>query len=196
MTESSTSKAGTSLIAKLRERGVIRVAASYAVIAWLGLQIGDVTLQPLGAPPWVMRALVLLAVVGLPIAIALAWFFELTPSGVVRDDAPAAAPRPAVRGVRRYADVVVIGALALTVAFLLLRQSRVIETDTTRLPEASLAVLPFVNASGNAADEYLGVGLGDELRDQLARVPKLRVISRSSSEAAQTERLPAATTAG
>ena len=96
MTESIPAGRPTPLIARLRERGVIRVAASYAVIAWLVLQIGDVTLQPVGAPPWVMRALVLLAVTGFPVAIALAWFFELTPAGVLRDDAPTLEPRPAV----------------------------------------------------------------------------------------------------
>ena len=65
---------GVSLPQRLRERGVVRVAASYAVIAWLVLQIADVTLEPLGAPPWAMTALIVAAAVGFPIAIALAWF--------------------------------------------------------------------------------------------------------------------------
>src|SRR5262245_27911022 len=105
MSESTAAKNRTTPLTTLKERGVIRVAASYAVIAWLVLQIGDVTLQPLGAPSWVMRALVWLAFIGFPIAVALAWFLELSPSGVVRDDAPPSQAHPTVRGVRRYADV-------------------------------------------------------------------------------------------
>jgi len=58
---------------RLRERGVLRVAASYAVIAWRTLQIADATFEPMGAPRWAMRALITLALVGFPLAIALAW---------------------------------------------------------------------------------------------------------------------------
>ena len=61
---------------RLRERGVIRVAASYAVIAWLLLQIADVTFAPLGAPNWAMPSLIVAAVLGFPVAVALAWFYE------------------------------------------------------------------------------------------------------------------------
>ena len=61
---------------RLRERGVIRVAASYAVIAWLLLQIADVTFAPLGAPKWAMPSLIVAAVLGFPVAVALAWFYE------------------------------------------------------------------------------------------------------------------------
>ena len=72
---------------RLRERGVIRVAASYAVIAWLLLQIADVTFGPLGVPGWVMVSLIVAAVLGFPVAVALAWFYEAGSSGVTRDTA-------------------------------------------------------------------------------------------------------------
>ncbi len=190
MTQRVTQSRWSALLSRLRERGVLRVAASYLVIAWLLLQIGDVTLEPMGAPRWVMRTLIALSIAGFPIAILLAWVYELTPSGIERDAAPATTPRPAVGGLRRHADVAVIGMLALTVAYLLLKDTAWF-ADGAGLPEASVAILPFDNVSGEVSDEYLAEGFGDELRDQLSRVPSLKVISRSSSHAAENQSLPA-----
>jgi len=108
----------TALLQRLHERGVLRVAASYAVIAWLLLQIADVTFEPLGVPRWVMIALITAAVLGFPVAIMLAWHFELGDRGLERDTAADAAARPVVHGLRRYADVAIIGVLLATVAAL------------------------------------------------------------------------------
>src|SRR4030095_13355612 len=108
---------------RLRERGVIRVAASYAVIAWLLLQISDVPCAPLGVPGWIMVSLIVAAVLGFPVAVALAWFYEVGDRGLVRDTASEGAPRPGVHGVRHYADLAVIGVLLVAVAVLLVRQS-------------------------------------------------------------------------
>jgi membrane protease YdiL (CAAX protease family) len=115
---------------RIRRRGVMRVAISYLVIAWLVLQIGDVVLDPLGAPAWTMRLLIAVAAVGLPVALVLAWFLEFTPSGIEVDHLDEAATRPRVRGIRHYADVVIIGALLVVVAFLLLRQEGLIPEET------------------------------------------------------------------
>jgi hypothetical protein len=90
---------------------VVRVAASYAVIAWLALQIASVVLEPLGAPKWAMTALIIAAAVGFPIAIALAWFLEIGQDGVHVDTAAEGVPRPTARGLRHYADAIVIGIL-------------------------------------------------------------------------------------
>ena len=81
------------------------------MIAWLLLQIADVTFEPLGVPRWVMIALIAAAVLGFPVAIALAWHFELGDRGLERDTAADAAARPVVHGLRRYADVAIIGVL-------------------------------------------------------------------------------------
>jgi hypothetical protein len=70
-----TTPATSGLLRRLRERGVIRVAVSYAVIAWLALQIADVTFEPLGVPRWVMVSLIVTAVLGFPVAVTLAWFY-------------------------------------------------------------------------------------------------------------------------
>src|SRR5262245_32495404 len=107
---------------RLRERGVIRVAASYAVIAWLLLQIGDVVFAPLGVPRWVMVALIVAAVIGFPVAVTLAWFLEFGDRGISFDSAAEGVARPVVHGLRRYADVAIIGILVITVSVLVTRQ--------------------------------------------------------------------------
>jgi hypothetical protein len=138
-------------LSRLSRRGVLRVAASYAILAWLLLQIADVVLEPLGLGTGTMRVLMLVLVLGFPVAVALAWFFELTPSGFKVDHEPVGAPRPTVGGVRRYADVVIIGILVIVVAVLLARQGGLIE----QVPEAPiLAVLPFANMSPEAEDAF------------------------------------------
>jgi TolB-like protein len=168
-----------SLLGQFRERGVLRVAASYAVIAWLLLQIADVILGPLGLPESVMTALIIAAVTGFPIAIALAWYFEIGPHGVAVDTAPAGAPRPVTRGLRHYADAIVIGALLITVVTLALRESDLAKPKPPENP--AIAVLPFENQSGDPDQDYFSDGLSAEILDRLGRVPGLAVIARSSS---------------
>ena len=169
----------TALLQRLRERGVLRVAASYAVIAWLLLQIADVTFEPLGVPRWLMIALITTAVLGFPVAIMLAWHFELGDRGLTRDNVADAAARPVVHGLRRYADVAIIGVLLATVAALLVRQSDLAKPPPPDRP--TIAVLPFANLSGDPEQEYFSDGLAQELLDRLGRVPGLAVIGRSSS---------------
>jgi serine/threonine-protein kinase len=181
-------------LSRLRERGVIRVAASYAVIAWLLLQIADVTFEPLGVPRWVMIALIAAAVLGFPVAIALAWHFELGDRGLERDTAADAIARPVVHGLRRYADVAIIAVLLVTVAVLLARQSDIAKPPPPDRP--TIAVLPFANLSGDPAQEYFSDGLAQELLDRLGRVPGLAVIGRSSSFSFKGKSLDARTIAG
>ena len=97
---------------------MLRVAASYAVIAWLALQIASVVFDPLGVPKWVLTALIIAAAVGFPVAIALAWFLEVGEHGVEFDTAAAGVPRPTTRGLRHYADAIVIGVLLIAVVIL------------------------------------------------------------------------------
>jgi serine/threonine-protein kinase len=193
---SARSARGT-LIARLRERGVLRVAASYAVIAWLVLQIADVALEPWNVPAWVARAPLVIAALGFPIAIALAWFLELGDRGVSVDTADVGAARPLVHGFRRYADVGVISVLAAIVGWFVLRDAGWLgDAPRTRGVEvASLAVLPFANVSGAPEDAYLSAGLSDELRDQLSRFRSLAVSARSSSLAFEGENVDAPTIA-
>jgi TolB-like protein/cytochrome c-type biogenesis protein CcmH/NrfG len=173
-----TESAGTAWLHRLRERGVIRVAASYAVIAWLLLQIADVTFGPLGVPRWVMVSLIVTAILGFPVAVALAWFYEAGDSGVARDTAAEGMPRPVVHGLRRYADLAIIGVLLAAVAVLLVRQSDLGGTGTGN---PAIAVLPFQNLSTSKDGEILALGIAESVLYQLANLAELDVISRTSS---------------
>ena len=73
------------LSAELRRREVYPVIVAYAVVAWLLLQIGEVTFEPLGLPDWAMPALIFVAVAGFPVALVLAWMYDITPQGIRRD---------------------------------------------------------------------------------------------------------------
>jgi len=169
---------GTAWLRRLRERGVIRVAASYAVITWLLLQIADVTFEPLGVPQWVMVSLIVTAILGFPVAVALAWFYETGDGGLTRDTAAEGVPRPVVHGLRRYADVAIIGVLLAAVAVLLVRQSVFGPSGAKGM---AIAVLPFQNLSTAANGEVLASGIAESVLHQLASLAELDVISRTSS---------------
>ena len=173
-----TNSAGTPWLHRLRERGVIRVAVSYAVIAWLLLQIADVTFEPLGVPRWVMVSLIVTAILGFPVAVALAWFYEAGDSGVARDTAAEGVPRPVVHGVRRYADLAIIGVLLAAVAVLLVRQS---DFGPSGAKGMAIAVLPFANLGTAAEGDVLASGIAESVLHQLASLAELDVISRTSS---------------
>ena len=173
-----TKPVGSAWLHRLRERGVIRVAASYAVIAWLLLQIADVTFEPLGVPRWVMVSLIVAALLGLPVAVALAWFYEAGDQGIARDTAAAGIPRPVVHGLRRYADIAIIGLLLVAVAVLLVRQSDLAGPGSA---SPAIAVLPFQNLSTAAEGQVLALGIAESVLHQLANLQKLEVISRTSS---------------
>ena len=179
------SMSSTGWLHRLRERGVIRVAASYAVIGWLLLQIADVTFEPLGVPRWVMVSLIVTAVLGLPVAIALAWFYEVGDRGIERDTAHDGTARPATHGLRRYADVAIIGVLLVSVAVLLVRQS---DLGRTGAGSPAIAVLPFQNLSISPDGEVLALGIAESVLHQLANLAELDVISRTSSFAFRDRR--------
>jgi len=122
--------------------------------------------------------LMVVLVVGFPVALALAWFFELTPSGVAVDHGAAGAPRPAVTGMRRYADIAIIGILVVIVAVLVADKGGLIEETPG---ERVVAVLPFENLSPEAADAYFGEGLADTLIHKLGQLGELVVLASQST---------------
>ncbi len=158
---------------------MLRVGAGYALGALALVQIGDIVFAEWGFPPWALRALIVTAALGFPVALLLAWFLELGDDGIRIDSTPPGTPRPKVHGLRRYADVAIIGLLLITVAVLLVRQADVDESTPPESP--AIAVLPFANLSGDPEQAYFADGLAEELLDQLGRVPGLRVVARNSS---------------
>ena len=184
-----------SLFAELRRRNVFRVGVAYAAIAWLLVQVADVVFPLLGAPDWVLNILVVVLLLGLPVAVVFAWVFELTPEGVKREkDIDRSATM--TRSTGRRLDRVIIVALVIALGYFIWeRQARIepvepavqpsVETDTPVDQPApskrSIAVLPFVNMSADPENEYFADGLSEELLNQFAQIPDLQVAGRTSS---------------
>ncbi|MCZ6912213.1 MAG: hypothetical protein O7F72_05345 [Proteobacteria bacterium] len=183
------------LFDELKRRNVIRAAVAYIVALWVLLQVADVVLENIGAPAWVMQAFMLALALGFPIVIIFSWAFEITPEGIKREkDVDRGQSLTTQTG--RKLDFMIIGALAIAVAFLLFdkliltgSEDEVAQVSTpdqaaetsTRVPEKSIAVLPFVNMSGNIENEYFSDGLSEELLNVLAKMPGLKVAGRTSS---------------
>jgi TolB-like protein/Tfp pilus assembly protein PilF len=160
---------------ELRRRNVPRMAVLYLVSAWLILQVTEVLNGLLRLPEWVGPLVLTMLALGLPIALALAWFFEIGESGVIRDSGAASPAGTASAGVRRV-DIVIIAMLAAAIlAFTWLGWRDDGPADR------SVAVLAFDNMSDDPAQDYFSEGISEEILGTLARSPQLRVISRSSS---------------
>jgi TolB-like protein len=171
----------TGLFAELRKRNVLRVAAAYCVVGWLVAQVADLAADNFGAPEWVMRMLLIVLLLGLPVALFLAWAFELTPEGVKRAaEVPADAPKDPRSG--RILNRIIIATLLLAVAGLIWDRVR---TGTDEMVAAaadkSIAVLPFADFSPGGDQAWFADGLTDEILNALARTSDLRVASRTSA---------------
>jgi len=174
-----------SLFTELKRRNVFRVVLAYVVVAWLLLQIGDTLAPALRLPEWVTSLLAFFLILGFPLAIFFAWAYELTPEGIKQqknvDRSASVTPRTG-----RQLDFVIIGLLAVAVAYFVfdkfaadkLRPVAEIVTTSTR---QSIAVLPFLNMSPDPDQEYFSDGLSEEILNLLAKIPELRVTSRSSA---------------
>ena len=170
-----------SFFEELKRRSVIKVAIAYAAVAWLLLQVADVLLPTYGAPAWVMTAFATLLILCFPIAAILAWAFELTPDGVRRDAGVAASTR-GDRKAGRKLDFIIIGVLVLAVGFLLADRFLGSPDSPPAQPiDKTIAVLPFVNMSDEAANEYFSDGISEEILNALAKVKDIRVAGRTSS---------------
>jgi TolB-like protein/tetratricopeptide (TPR) repeat protein len=178
-----------SLFAELKRRNVFRVGAAYAVIAWFIIQAADIMLDNFGAPGWVFKSLSGLLVLGFPLALFLSWAYELTPEGVKKTanemSEEAAAPTTG-RRIDRVILIALVGALTILVI------ERVwFATSPASLSDAagdpadaaatvSIAVLPFVNMSANADQEYFSDGMTEEIINTLVRQTGLSVAARTS----------------
>ena len=162
---------------ELKRRSVVRVGAAYAVVAWLLLQIGATILPSFSAPDWIMRALFFALVVGFPIALSLAWVYELTPLGVMRNEEALREPGLKKLSGRRV-DGLIIGLLAAAVIYLVINNYDLIGRGNETAPSQSIAVLAFENLSPDSDNGYFADGISDELLNVLARIPELRVASR------------------
>jgi TolB-like protein/Flp pilus assembly protein TadD len=183
-------------IAELRRRKVFRAVTFYAITAWVVLQVAEVTFEPLGFPPWAMRAIVIAAIVGLPVSFLLAWVVGSGEKGLVLD-LPLWAEDQAQVAPRNKADLWYTGLMLAVVfgvgysAMLLLSNdaseagpdeaTEAVPPVALGVPRNSIAVLPFRNFDGQEETDFFALGLGEEILNLLASMRELDVAARTSS---------------
>ncbi|HSG65651.1 MAG TPA: hypothetical protein VLD39_11655, partial [Gammaproteobacteria bacterium] len=171
--------AASGILQELRRRGVIETALAYLVVGWLLLQISDVTFDQLLLPAWAGTFLAYLVIIGFPIAVALAWFLELTPRGLVLDGDDRSKPPRALA--KPYVAIVAALAIASVSVYLFDRHVGLVgdrSPDTaagagvtaTVVDPNSIAVLPFLNISTTDDGQIFANGLTEDVINRLARV--------------------------
>jgi len=174
----------SNFLSELKRRNVYKVAIAYIVAGW-ALSQGIAQVFPVfDIPNWAIRMIVLLIVVGFPVAVVFAWFFEITPEGVKRTEVADAMPRVAKQKKRAWIYVVVIGgAISIALFFVgrYLGQQNAAESGPS-LRAKSIAVLPFDNLSRDPDNAFFAEGVQDEILTRLAKVADLKVISRTSTQ--------------
>lgn len=184
-----------SLFAELKRRNVVRVGIAYIVISWILAQVAEFAFENFGAPDWVLKTVVVVLLLGLPLALFFAWAFEMTPEGVKREkDVDRSHSMTQTTG--RKLDRLIIAALVLALGYFVWERQAGVETTSVAEPSAavttgqsssddaivrSIAVLPFVNMSSDQEQEWFSDGLTEELLNALARTPDLLVAARTSS---------------
>jgi TolB-like protein len=173
-----------SFFSELKRRNVYKVAVAYAIVGWLLVQIATQVFPFLEIPNWVVRLVIALVVAGFPIALVIAWAFELTPEGIQRTED--VDPTVAGRAPKKHAwvYVVVIGAVISIGLFFIGRYTGQHSTSGTgpELPAKSIAVLPFDNLSRDPDNAFFAEGVQDEILTRLAKVADLKVIARTSTQ--------------
>ena len=158
---------------ELRRRGVIRAAIVYAVVGWVVIEVASVVLPALNLPAWSVKLVIVLVALGFPMAIIMGWMYDLSPEGLRRTPSTAVPLQPLV------AVSIVEVAAPRPVAPAPVEAARVASpTDPDR---RTIAVLPFVNMSGDAENEYFSDGISEEILNLLSKLPQLKVASRTSA---------------
>jgi TolB-like protein/Tfp pilus assembly protein PilF len=167
--------------AELQRRNVYRVAVAYGVVSWLLIQVTTQIFPVFEIPNWGARLVILVLALGFPVALVLAWAYEITPEGIKHtEDVAPGKPIAPHRG--RTLDFVIICVLLAVIAVMAFRYFRGAEPETPKIPAKSLAVLPFENRSEDKANAYFADGIQDEILTRLSKVTDLRVISRTSTQ--------------
>src|SRR2546430_7405401 len=176
-------------LTELKRRKVYRVAVAYAIVAWLLIQAASILFPTFEAPLWVMKVFVSAVILGFPVALILAWAFELTPEGIRRsEEIPPREPETSKTGSRWTA--IIVAAAVLAAALFAFQFARTRKVATAELPkqtapaatlDKSVAVLPFENLSSDKENAFFAQGIQDEIITTLSRISGLRVISRTST---------------
>ncbi|NIM69401.1 MAG: tetratricopeptide repeat protein [Xanthomonadales bacterium] len=183
-----------SLFTELRRRNVYRVAALYIIVSWLVLQVADVFMSFLPLPEWTPNLVFVLLVLGFPVALVLAWAFELTPDGL-RRERQAVASRAQPGGFRKVDGVILLALVAIAAYAVATRErggAPAGPATTAGAPEAidSIVVLPLEDLTNDPGQAYFVAGMHEALITELSKVQALRVISRTSAMAYQDSDKP------
>jgi TolB-like protein len=175
-----------SFFAELKRRNVYKVAVAYAVIAWLLIQAASILFPTFDAPPWVMKAFVVIVAAGFVVALVIAWAFEMTPEGIKRTEDVRPDEKIPQWSRRKFAALILV--ITICAAALLgyqvfrAKPEPVISRDVSNVPLKSIAVLPFENLSEDKANAYFADGIQDEILTRLSKIADLKVISRTSTQ--------------
>ncbi len=165
-----------SLITELKRRKVFKVAAAYAVVGWLVIEVASTVLPQFNVPDWAPRLVTLLVAFGFPLALVLAWVLEVTPEGVK--------VTPGKTGTKRFFTIVAL-ITALAAGWFLrghdTGEAKPAQAKPAAALERSIAVLPFVNMSADPGEDYFSDGISEELLNRLAKIPDLKVAARTSA---------------
>jgi TolB-like protein/Tfp pilus assembly protein PilF len=173
--------------AELKRRNVYKVAIAYGVVAWLLMQVASQIFPFFEIPNWAVRLVVLLLVIGFPVALILAWAFELTPEGIKRAE-DVDVSKSITRKTGRKLDFFIIAVLLLVIAALLFQRLHpTVSPAVSSSPEKSIAVLPFDNLSRDPDNAYFADGIQEEILTRLAKIADLKVISRTSTQRYQSK---------
>src|SRR5215212_3916820 len=173
---------GRNFFSELRRRNVYKVAVAYLVGGWALAQGIAQVLPVFDVPNWGIRVIVMLIVVGFPVALVLAWVFEFTPEGLKRTDVADAMPQTVRQQKHAWIYVVVVGAVLSVGLFCLGRYSAGGKnTSSQKTATESVAVLPFDNLSQDPQNAYFAEGIQDEILTRLAKIAELKVVSRTST---------------
>jgi adenylate cyclase len=166
--------------AELKRRNVYKVAVAYAVVGWLLVQVATQVFPFFEIPNWAVRLVVLAIVIGFPVALVIAWAFELTPEGLKHtEDVDVSDKRVSKK--RTWIYVTLIGAALSFALFFVGRLSAPSSSASPAvLPEKSIAVLPFENQNRDPDTDYLCDGIPESIINSLSELPKLKVMSRNS----------------
>jgi adenylate cyclase len=174
---------------ELKRRNVYRVGTFYVVLSWLILQVADVVISMLELPGWAGKLVLLLLAAGFPIALVLAWAFELTPEGVVREQPKqddGNKPRQ-----RKRIDFLILGTLLLALGWFAWHHDWSEDRALSETGEIrSLVVLPLANLMNDESQSYFVEGMHEALITELSRISALRVISRTSANRYRNTDLP------
>ena len=166
--------------AELQRRNVYKVGIAYCVVSWLIVQVTTQLFPVFEIPAWAARMVVVILLLGFPVALVLAWAYELTPEGLQRTE-EVELSKPIVRRTGRTLDFVIIGVLLAVIAVMVFRHYRPGQARNENVPQKSIAILPFIDLSPTKEQDYFSDGITDQIINSLAHVHGLLVVARTTA---------------